>query len=1355
MNIVGGVYLRRVVLLSIAMIASFVTFGSTSLWAQSQKDTGVDVHYHVFQPPVTPDATNNASVTPAQANRMVAQQIAMFEQDKAMRTPAQRKIDSNLIYTERMMRGQAAAPGIAVLSTGVTLDDNNNFVVDIVANVTDALLQKLTAAGAQILYQNAGLRSIRAIVPPSQLDGIAASSDVIFISPKQGSSTNRVVRNGGNSSAKPANSSTFEERAARVRRVLAPFAQGAPTIITGQGSVSTEGDLTHRTFDARGVYGVNGAGLKIGVLSDGVTTSATSQATGDLPPTCPGTGGPCLTVLAGQTGSGDEGTAILEIVHDMVPGANLYFATANTSITSFAANIRALQAAGCDIIIDDVFYFVETPFQDGQTAAVVSTSQGGVVTQAVNDVVAAGAFYFSSAGNEGNLDAGTSGTYEGDFVPQAASAPLPSGNVHNFGGGNGFDTIVSPGEQVVSLFWSDPLGASGNDYDLYLLNGAGTTIIAASTNIQNGTQDPVELIGSTNVANGNHLVVFQNTGAANRFFHLVAFRGGLAVATSGETHGHSAASGAYTVAATPAAVSFGPPTPNGPFPNAFTASSQTEVFSSDGLRHNFFNADSSAITPGNFSSTGGATLNKPEITAADGVSVTGVGGFGSPFYGTSAAAPAAASVAALVLAAKPSLTAAQMRTALTSTAIDIMGPGFDRDSGFGIVMALPAIQSLGVSGQANPEISSVVASQNPGNGDGIIKAGEGAKLAIQLQNTTGVLAATGITATLTTTTPGVTVTLPGTSAYADIAAGATGGLNLTPFTFTLASNFGCSGVIDFTLTVMATGGGSAHVLAFSIPVNTITIANTLGLTPPTAAGVTTTTGIQTTRLNRNGVVSVCGTAKVFPGTIAGSHTFDSYTFTAQMSGCAALGLNAGAASTNLFESVYVSPYDPTNLTTNYAADAGASGSLQTCGLTLTAGTTYTLVVNDVGGNPAPAPNPPNTYSIQIPACSLQATINQLPVAIAQNVTVTAATFGGTANANVNNGSSDPEGGPITITQTPPGPYPVGVTTVLLTVVDNKGATAQASATVTVVNPPPDLTIAVTHTGNFVQGQVGAQYTITVSDAAGTSPTVGTVTVVDTLPTGMTATAISGTGWACVVGTLTCTRADSVAGGASYPAITLTVNVAINAGVSLTNTAIVSGGGETNTANDTATSPTTVSAADFSLSGAPLNVSVTGGQTATFVITVTPTAGGFPNAVTLSETGAPAVGSSVAFNPGSVTPSSSAQTSTLTITTMPRTFNTTPPGFWRFPFGSLPTLIGTLLFATLLVTIFAMRKQENRGRIAAVGIIAALVICVAGIAGCGSAQRANPLETPPGSYTISITGTSNGVTHTTAVVLTVN
>ena len=73
-------------------------------------------------------------------------------------------------------------------------------------------------------------------------------------------------------------------------------------------------------------------------------------------------------------------------LYDLAPGAQLFFATAFTSITSFAANIRALRTAGCDIIVDDVFYFAENPFQDGQAPGVVSPTNGGAILEAVNDV---------------------------------------------------------------------------------------------------------------------------------------------------------------------------------------------------------------------------------------------------------------------------------------------------------------------------------------------------------------------------------------------------------------------------------------------------------------------------------------------------------------------------------------------------------------------------------------------------------------------------------------------------------------------------------------------------------------------------------------------------------------------------------------------------------------------------------------------------------------------------------------------------------------------------------------------------------------------------------------------------------
>jgi uncharacterized repeat protein (TIGR01451 family) len=141
-------------------------------------------------------------------------------------------------------------------------------------------------------------------------------------------------------------------------------------------------------------------------------------------------------------------------------------------------------------------------------------------------------------------------------------------------------------------------------------------------------------------------------------------------------------------------------------------------------------------------------------------------------------------------------------------------------------------------------------------------------------------------------------------------------------------------------------------------------------------------------------------------------------------------------------------------------------------------------------------------------------------------------------------------------------------------VSGGGSPRSIANDVTAITPVPDLIVFKTHQGNFAQGQSGAVYTINASNT-GTVPTNGTVTVTDTLPSGLAATAISGAGWACVVASLTCTRNDALAAGSSYPAITLTVNVASTAPSSVTNIVTIAGGGEANTSNDTASDPTTI------------------------------------------------------------------------------------------------------------------------------------------------------------------------------------
>ena len=196
-------------------------------------------------------------------------------------------------------------------------------------------------------------------------------------------------------------------------------------------------------------------------------------------------------------------------------------------------------------------------------------------------------------------------------------------------------------------------------------------------------------------------------------------------------------------------------------------------------------------------------------------------------------------------------------------------------------------------------------------------------------------------------------------------------------------------------------------------------------------------------------------------------------------------------------------------------------------------------------------------------------------------------------------------------------------TVIATIAANKatdaagnGNTASTSTdnTVTYTVPvvlTPDLAITKTHAGSFTQGQSGAQYSITVANV-GNGASSGTVSAVDTLPAGLTATAISGSGWNCSLNTLTCTRSDALAAGSSYPSITLTVDVASNAPASVTNSATVSGGGETNTGNNSASDPTTITTA------AKIN-------TTTTITADTPDPSTAGQAVTVSYTVVPASG----------------------------------------------------------------------------------------------------------------------------------
>ncbi|MEO6393458.1 MAG: hypothetical protein ABIP75_16535, partial [Pyrinomonadaceae bacterium] len=511
-------------------------------------------------------------------------QIEALVQEKRSRTAAQKKVDSRLLAQAKIQRGEKVAEGVPTIETGVTVDQNGFVEVEITARITPRLIRELKRIGAEILAQVPKLRSVTARVPIGEVESLAGLKEVIFIMPRQEIMLNDraepefLFASGpafwlGRSTqfGQPAN---FAERAHRVREFFHPPVESDALPETG--SVNSQADTTHAANTFRSTTGFTGAGVKIGVISDGVDSLAARQASGDLPP---------VTVIAGQAGTGDEGTAMLELIHDVSPGAQLYYATSKPSPAQFATNIRALRTAGCTIIVDDVSYFGETAFQNGQAANVTSNTNGGVVVQAVNDVTVgpqAGALYFSSAGNSGNKNDGTAGVWEGDYVDFGAAGGVltGTGNWHSFGQFTG--NILTAGNSApIVLQWSDPLGASANDYDLYVIDPSGTVVVGSSTNSQSGTQDPVEAAPNTANVAGNIVAIVKFSGAG-RFLHLNPNRGKLTTSTSGVVFGHNAAQNAITVAATPAGPAvFGTPgSPTGPFPSLHSATNKVEVFSS-------------------------------------------------------------------------------------------------------------------------------------------------------------------------------------------------------------------------------------------------------------------------------------------------------------------------------------------------------------------------------------------------------------------------------------------------------------------------------------------------------------------------------------------------------------------------------------------------------------------------------------------------------------------------------------------------------------------------------------------------------------------------------------------------------
>ncbi len=1109
-----------------------------------------------------------ASPLLAQLQPVTMRQIQSLLDEKASRTPVQRKISSQLLQASRELNGIKMTAGIDLDPVSVNADKNGILKVDITATVTNELINKLKSIGALIIFASPPYHSIRAQINLNRVETVAGYPEVSFIKPAVEAVTigtnrpvNRLSTATGTDGFNP-HKISFAERAARVTDAIKKYMQSPGANQASEalaGTVTSQGDRTHRADDARNRYGYAGQGIRIGVISD--SYNATGEAPDDIATgNLPGPGNPLgntapVTVLVDDPAGGDEGRAMLQIVHDLAPKAQLFFATADISEASFATNIIALRNApyNCDIIIDDIGYYDEPVFQDG------------IVAQAVNTVTASGALYFSATGNEGSVAKNTAGVWEGDFNDTGSpvfTGSLKAGTIHNFG------TVASPlnGDIITEtgnlydLKWADPMGKSTNDYDLFLVSAAGV-VKASSTNIQSGTQDPFEGFSAITLVAGDRLVVFKAAAAQKLAFNLNTNRGTLSVATTGQTYGHSAAASAFSVAATPAAQPFDVGYPTGPYPNAFTTANKVELFTSDGPRRIFFNADGTPITPGNFlfATGGGNVRNKPDITAADGVSTTLDPTSGlNPFYGTSAAAPHAGAIAALLKSANPALTSAQIRTILTTTALDIESTGWDNVSGSGIVQAFQAMQAVNPTPLATLTLGAVTVTEGSfSNGNGFLDPGELGTLVVQLTN--GSLApTTGVTATISTNTPGVTI-LKSTASYGNIGIGASASNAITPFSIAINRSVACGTVLNFYVTVSFIGGVSPQTFQFSLILGTTRGANVsskLGTTPPVSVDYTSATGFQTGRISRDGVASSCGLRKTVTLTATtGARAYDAYTFTNQSptSSCVTVSFNS-TSGIDIFTAAYNdSGYVPASPLLHYLGDAGLSNTSQSFAINVAAGKKFTVVVHAV--TPGADSGAAYTLSVLYSICSSGPSCNPVVIttpAIASGATGTPYTQSFTATGGSGSGvfsfavkgnlpaGLSFSGSTLRGTPTQAGSFPISVIAI-----DPAGCTSDTNTYTLVIAGNPPASVAATYgtPQSAYPGKAFAQgLQATVKDAGG-NPLPG-VKVIFTAPaTGASGLFAGGSPADTVV-----TNSNGVAGSTTITANAVTGSYTVTANV---------------------------------------------------------------------------------------------------------------------------------------------------------------------------------------------------------------
>lgn len=454
----------------------------------------------------------------------------------------------------------------------------------------------------------------------------------------------------------------------------------APSFAGSEANV--EGLKAHEVGRAREKFKVDGSGVTVCVLSDSVRYLRDSWNISSR----------SVTVLDGLSGiepdgkDKGEGTAMLEIVHSIAPGARLMFATVGKDPSEMTRHIEALHGAGCEIFVDDREFYAESPFQDG------------AVAKAINYVTSQGALYITSAGNQGNINSDplrtSSMVWDGPYKPGRAVRDEKGkqiGVLHAFRDGLEYNEVVGEcgregGEITAYLHWNDATPSDGrrlaggeSTYRLVAVDAEGHPI--SKQDEQDKTPLRSIRFPAPNRTNSQRtfIGIVKVQGKADHLhLNVVADHAGcrLRYGTKGAISGHHGAEAAFSVAAKSAQARDSLLSSDG----AFCASDDNVNFdSSEGPRKMFFAPDGSPSQ---------RDVPKPDVTAADGVT-TDVKGF-EHFFGTSAAAPQVAGIAALMWSRNKKLSAEEIKCKLRRSASH--PTKWDSKSGYGTVNAVRALE---------------------------------------------------------------------------------------------------------------------------------------------------------------------------------------------------------------------------------------------------------------------------------------------------------------------------------------------------------------------------------------------------------------------------------------------------------------------------------------------------------------------------------------------------------------------------------------------------------------------------------------------------------------------------------------